>query len=429
MLAALDGRELRADEARELHARTEGWPAAVYLAARRAHRTSGTRMPAPRRRLRARHRHRRLPRRGAPRPRHAPRPHLPAADRDPRPHVARPVRRRRRRARARTGSSATWPRPTSWSCRWTRRAAGSATTPCCASTSSPSSSATAAPRRRSIAARPRGSPRAACPSSPSTTCSRRAIRRGRGPGLRRRSRGCSARAARRPFARWLQRLDDASLRRQPFLAVHGRLDAHDPGPPRGGRAPRRRHRRRRVRRRSPAWRRSLRGGPGLGPGPAWPATAWTPRPDVRERRRREHPVQRLATADRWRCWGRSSPSQGDPTQGEAILAECRERRPGPGRQPGPPVRGLVARAERDRARRLDDRRRPVAAHGEAATRMQLRPGLDRRRPLGRRGEGRRAPRRARRGPPPDGHVRSRPGRARRGHVLDQRPLPPRGRAG
>ena len=47
MVAALDGLELRADEARELHARTEGWPAAVYLAARRAQRTAGTRMPAP----------------------------------------------------------------------------------------------------------------------------------------------------------------------------------------------------------------------------------------------------------------------------------------------------------------------------------------------------------------------------------------------
>ena len=46
MLAALDGRELRMDEARELHARTEGWPAAVYLAARRAQRISGTQAPA-----------------------------------------------------------------------------------------------------------------------------------------------------------------------------------------------------------------------------------------------------------------------------------------------------------------------------------------------------------------------------------------------
>ena len=41
MLAALDGRELQPHEARELHARTEGWPAAVYLAARRAHRVRG----------------------------------------------------------------------------------------------------------------------------------------------------------------------------------------------------------------------------------------------------------------------------------------------------------------------------------------------------------------------------------------------------
>ncbi len=35
-LAAFTGRELPAGEARELHAKTEGWPAAVYLAARRA---------------------------------------------------------------------------------------------------------------------------------------------------------------------------------------------------------------------------------------------------------------------------------------------------------------------------------------------------------------------------------------------------------
>ena len=41
MLATLDGRELQPHEARELHARTEGWPAAVYLAARRAHRVRG----------------------------------------------------------------------------------------------------------------------------------------------------------------------------------------------------------------------------------------------------------------------------------------------------------------------------------------------------------------------------------------------------
>ena len=47
MLSALDGRELRADEARELHVRTEGWPAAVYLATRRAQRTAGARTPAP----------------------------------------------------------------------------------------------------------------------------------------------------------------------------------------------------------------------------------------------------------------------------------------------------------------------------------------------------------------------------------------------
>ena len=35
-LAALGGRELPPHEARDLHVRTEGWPAAVYLAARRA---------------------------------------------------------------------------------------------------------------------------------------------------------------------------------------------------------------------------------------------------------------------------------------------------------------------------------------------------------------------------------------------------------
>ena len=46
MLASLDGRELPAAEARELHVRTEGWPAAVYLAARRAQRTAGRRTPA-----------------------------------------------------------------------------------------------------------------------------------------------------------------------------------------------------------------------------------------------------------------------------------------------------------------------------------------------------------------------------------------------
>ena len=38
LLAALDGRELQPHEARDLHARTEGWPAAVYLAARRVNR-------------------------------------------------------------------------------------------------------------------------------------------------------------------------------------------------------------------------------------------------------------------------------------------------------------------------------------------------------------------------------------------------------
>ena len=46
MLASLDGRELPVAEARELHVRTEGWPAAVYLAARRAQRTAGRRTPA-----------------------------------------------------------------------------------------------------------------------------------------------------------------------------------------------------------------------------------------------------------------------------------------------------------------------------------------------------------------------------------------------
>ena len=45
-LAALGGRQLAQDEARDLHARTEGWPAAVYLAARRQHRPSSGRAPA-----------------------------------------------------------------------------------------------------------------------------------------------------------------------------------------------------------------------------------------------------------------------------------------------------------------------------------------------------------------------------------------------
>ena len=42
-LAALAGRELRPPEARDLHARTEGWPAAVYLAARRSRQPSANR--------------------------------------------------------------------------------------------------------------------------------------------------------------------------------------------------------------------------------------------------------------------------------------------------------------------------------------------------------------------------------------------------
>jgi len=47
LLAALDGPELPPDEARDLHARTEGWPAAVYLAARRARRAPGAPAPSP----------------------------------------------------------------------------------------------------------------------------------------------------------------------------------------------------------------------------------------------------------------------------------------------------------------------------------------------------------------------------------------------
>ncbi|HEY6570485.1 MAG TPA: LuxR C-terminal-related transcriptional regulator [Candidatus Limnocylindrales bacterium] len=45
-LAALGGRPLAQPEARDLHARTEGWPAAVYLAARRPHRQSSGRTTA-----------------------------------------------------------------------------------------------------------------------------------------------------------------------------------------------------------------------------------------------------------------------------------------------------------------------------------------------------------------------------------------------
>jgi len=45
-LAALGGLDLRTDEARDLHARTEGWPAAVYLASRRPPRGNGSAAPA-----------------------------------------------------------------------------------------------------------------------------------------------------------------------------------------------------------------------------------------------------------------------------------------------------------------------------------------------------------------------------------------------
>ena len=50
-LAAFAGRELPADEARELHAKTEGWPAAVYLAARRTQPRRGERWVPDARRL------------------------------------------------------------------------------------------------------------------------------------------------------------------------------------------------------------------------------------------------------------------------------------------------------------------------------------------------------------------------------------------
>ena len=69
------------------------------------------------------------------------------------------------------------------------------------------------------------------------------------------------------FARWLGRLDDDCLRRQPFLAAMGAWMHTHPGPGRRGGTPGRPHDRRGVRGRAPAGRGDLRGGARLGAGP------------------------------------------------------------------------------------------------------------------------------------------------------------------
>ena len=381
MLAALDGRELQPHEARELHARTEGWPAAVYLAARRAHRVRGG-GPAAAVRVSGRdtdigdYLDAELLDHATPRVRD-----LPAPDRGARPHVAGPVRRRRRRdglrpdpARPRLDQPARRALDTHGG--WFRyhtllrehllaklerdRGAAERVHRRAAEWFAATGQPEAAVDHLFAAGDADAAAAQACDVIP------RLFREGREVTV----------------ARWLQRLDDAQLRRQPFLAamgawmhtIQGRVAeaehfvdvtagaeyAGDRPPGAGAYAEAR------------ASVRALHARDGL---------------DAAIRDAREAAEQ----SDRFSAWrpqtlavlGAILTVAGRPDEGEQCLADAASSAQALGRRAGAAVRGLVARAGRDRARRLDDRRLAVAADDRGRVADALRPGRDRRRPLGR----------------------------------------------
>ncbi len=229
------------------------------------------------------------------------------------------------------------------------------------------------------------------------------------------------------FARWLQRLDDAHLRRQPFLAamgawmhtIQGRtaeaehlVDVTDGAE---------------YLRRPSARCRRLRGGPVIGPRPARPGGDRRGDPRRAGRRRAERAPQQLAPSDPRRP-GRDPQRRGPARRGRGVPRGCCQLGPGPWGRPGAGVRGCLAGAGRHRARGLDVGRHAVAAHERGRVTDALRPRRGRRRPLGRRRPGRRAPLRAGGGSTSDGDLPGRAGGPRSGDLVDQRPLPHRRRA-
>ena len=306
MLAALDGRELPRGRGPRAPRPDRG------LAGRRVPR----RAPGPAhrrdanagsgRRLRAGHRHRRLPRRRAPRPPSSPRVRaflLPHGD--PRSHVGRPVRRRRRGQ----GLGPDPPRPGLDQPAGGAAGHGGRLVPLPhAAARAPPREARARPRRRRRRAHRRaaawfaasgmpelavdhlfaaGDPDAAAAQACAVV-----------PRLFREGREAT-------FARWLSRLDDDGLRRQPFLAVLGAWMHTILGRP----ADAERHGRpvphRGIRRRSPAGRRALRGSPGLGAGAHGPRRAGRRGRTMRETPSPRAPRSARGDRSRWRCWARS----------------------------------------------------------------------------------------------------------------------------
>ena len=395
----------------------------------RAGRAAPTAVGGPIGRVRSGHGHRRLPRRGAPRPRDAAGARVPDPHRDPRPDDGRACATRWSTARARSGSCATSRRPTSWSSPSTRRAAGSGTTRCCASTSWRCSSGTGSPRTRSTDAR-RGMVRG---QRHARDGRRPPVRRGR--SRRRRRAGLRRRPAAVPRG---PRGDVRALARPGSTTTACAASRSSPrwargctrsGRHRRGGADDRPHDRFGVPRRAPDRCRGVRGGAGVGPG-ADPARDGLDAAlvDAREAVAMQPRASARGDRSRSRCWASILVILGDrEPRGRRSSRRRRTRPQALGRRSGAGVRGRVACADRHRARGLGDRRRPVPAERRYRGPDPVRPGLDRGGPVGGGGEGGRPPRRARRGAPADGDVPGRPPALGAATSLDQRPLPPRGR--
>ncbi len=301
-LDRVPGLELGAEDVAALEGRTEGWVAALQLAAlslrgredaSRVHRGVRRRRPV----------RRRLPRRGGHRPAAGDHPALPPRDLGPRP-AQRPAVRRRHRAHRRAGGAG---------------ADGAREPPRRAARRHPPLVPLPPPLRRRAALPPRGRrdgpARGAAPP--------------RGPVVRRRGRPRAGRAARRRGRR----------RRARRRRRGGLRHPHAPGAPRGvgepvGRRPPGRGRppapgaRPRSRRR-PHVERPLRGGRGTGRGPPG-----GPRRTARRPRRARAGRPRAGPRGAGDLPGRARPGAGRPRRDGAA----RRPRPGPGRPGGRPHR-------------------------------------------------------------------------------------------
>ena len=265
-MAALGGRQLPPDEARDLHA-TDGGLARRGLpgGAPRAGRCGGERpVGGTHGRVGSGHGHRRLPRRGAARPRDAAGARVPDPHRGPRPDERRAVRRGGRRLGL--GADPARPRGDQPAGRPPRRAGRLVPVPHAAARAPPGD-ARARPGLRGRAQ----------PTGRGVVRGQRHARDGRRPPVRRQGSRRRRRAGlpHRPAAvprgprgdvRALAR--PARRRRPPPPAVprrDGRVDVHDPGRRRRGGADDRPHDRFGVPRRAPDRRRGVRGGAGVGP--------------------------------------------------------------------------------------------------------------------------------------------------------------------